>query len=305
MSVKAFAFYEATAVPRAVVLAHSALTSQSVRYVAEHCSEELVLIRLLTGTLNVIFLPDGSQVPAKTDLSIMGGASVASPTQTHLRKALARQSITVKELDRYLKRSLGQRAFYRELLAEVCHALLAKSRGLHTVEFLHLYRFLEHISLAFPMLYSSRTSDFKGSFAILKSFFGSEKTGELRFLERFIDVCVDSAVRNQAVTISVTTVDAPYVGQVFGAVRRILVEGNNNPLISETANTELSFPAHCLTRVAVSLRNRVFHYANERPDNISLNEVGHLDGLFLCVNEQLLNWLSVLYFQVLTQRVQS
>ena len=52
--------------------------------------------------------------------------------------------------------------------------------------FVHIYRTLEFMSYSFPMIYASKSMDYRGSYEHLKKFMNGDSDGELKFFKTFL-----------------------------------------------------------------------------------------------------------------------
>ena len=78
--------------------------------------------------------------------------------------------------------------FYIELYNELASMHIAYMEGEFFKSFIHIYRILERISYAFPMIYARKSSDFSKSYGLLKSFLETKDTGELGFFKNALSV---------------------------------------------------------------------------------------------------------------------
>ncbi len=63
--------------------------------------------------------------------------------------------------------------------------------------FVHLYRTLEFMSYSFPLMYASKTRNYRGTYNSLKNFLKGDSDGELKFFERFLDELLQDSVTDQ------------------------------------------------------------------------------------------------------------
>lgn len=299
MSIRQYQLTDRITVPAALAAAHSTLPQQSIYVLRDTCSEELKLIRLLLGNVKISYVSGASWVQAR-NFSRIGAPRVNFRTHKYIDRLLAPHSLTPADIDKHLRSTLPQRLYYGQLLAEALHFLRRTKENQHTIAFLHLYRFLEHISFAFPLLYAARTTNFSNAYTALRDFFGNNTRGELKFFEKFVESAIDSPIRQQTIKILFHTVDPAYIAKVFSNIERQLDE---NSIISTIADTEIEIRCQTLSGLCINLRNRFFHFLATDPTNISLNEIGEPDSLFECVNDHIFNWLAVLFFETLKHRV--
>jgi hypothetical protein len=196
------------------------ITHQQIVDLGPTSSEEAALIRLLLGSVEIQHKSVRKKLNQRRNYAVLGGPATSVTKPDGLKKLLSARGIDSDELDRYLRKTLKQRAFYKDVLLELCHYFINASQGASVVAFLHLYRFLERISYSFPMSYAAATDDFKGSFQALREFLkGGTETGELKFFESFVTTAVDPALRSVKSDIQGDSKAPPARGDCFPAAR--------------------------------------------------------------------------------------
>ena len=295
-----FQIEDRLSVPAELAAAHATMPQQSVNVLNSTCTEENKLIRIFLGTAVIVHLSSGKRIPQSTNYSVLGAPTVTGRTYKVIEAQLAVYDVTPMEVDKLLRKTLSQRAYYQDLLSEICNVLWRTKTGEHTLAFLHLYRFLEHISFAFPLLYAARTSDFNGAFASLKELLSDAEKKELSFFRKFVETSIEAHLRSQTVKVVFNDVDLGNRHAVYFAIK------NQVSALSRTStvlDTEIEIKYDGILDLCINLRNRYFHFAATNPQNISSSGIGDSDVLFSRVNQPILNWLAVLYFETLKHRV--
>lgn len=290
------------AVPAQLSANHSTLPQQSIFVLNNACSEEHKLIRLFLGTVEIEHKQTGRRWKQSSNYSVFGCPRTGIRTYKGIDNLLQPYDLSQELVDKHLRLSLRQRKYYGELLEEICQSLWRTKKGEHTIAFLHIYRFLEHISFAFPLLYASRTADFGGAFSSLKEFFTGGSSGELGFFRKFIQASIDPASLGRGVKIDFRNINPVYKSNIYSVIKRQI---QPDQIISAVEDVEIEIKNEAIIDLFISLRNRYFHYNATNQANISVNEIGDSDELFLCINQVAMNWLAILYFETLKHRVQA
>jgi len=294
-----FSFEERLNVPAALTTLHSTLPKQSINVLTSVCTEENQLIRLLLGTATIVHNPTNKRIIQKINYSVLGCPVVSSKSYTVIEQALLAYDITAVELDILLWKTRGQRAYYKQLLSEISSAIWRTNKSEHTLAFLHIYRFLEHISFAFPLLYAARSSNFNGAFSLLKDFFSDTKA-ELSFFTKFIETSIEQDLRNQTAKIDFSVINTDYRHAIYTSVKNQIKTVN---ISSDVPDGELIVKNDGILELCINLRNRYFHFNVTNSENISTYRIGDSDDLFKLVNQPILNWLTVLYFETIKHRI--
>ncbi len=176
------------------------LPRQDISLLCSQSTEEAALIRLLIGTASIFHCKSDIRWQQINNYSILGAPEAGISSATGLKKLLKHIDIDYKSLNTYLRHSLKQRKYYKEILLEMVHFFYRNNRAEGCVAFLHLYRFLERVSYAFPLTYSITTEDYKGTYDSLKEFFGEGK-GELKFFSKFIEEVIEKDLQDSTSTI--------------------------------------------------------------------------------------------------------
>lgn len=259
-------------------------------------STEAVLFRLLLGTLDFKF--DQFDELYKQDIGYsriqdeFESRESSNPIADWLNGEFG-----TGDLDWYFKRNRKNKALFDELLVEFSLCFLYKNRNNHTTAFLHLYRALEYMSYSFPISYSSRVVGFYTSFDTFKDFFITKDQGQLKFFREFVIAFFEKSLLRCRTTIDTFVGNQIYDKQKIAVIQK-LCKGfdyfDNGSVIQIEYKYLLDF--------MVTLRNRYFHFQYDRAENISnINFDGEL--FFESLNDKFLNWLSMIYLEILTQGV--
>jgi hypothetical protein len=295
-----FSFHDRLSVPTELAASHATLPKQSINVLNTACTEENLLIRLLLGTVKIIHAASGKEITQNINYSVLGLPIVKARKYKFIQAALSTYEISTHDVDNLLRKTLNQRQYYAELLSESCNYFYRTIQGEHTLAFLHIYRFLEHISFAFPMLYAARTSDFSGAYAALKEYIGEEDKKELAFFRTFVNSSIHSDLREETSTFSFTSIPNPYKRTIYTAVKA-QIDGES--IKSSAPDTELVVKNEAILGLCINLRNRYFHFTATNRKNISTAAIGDPDTMFKIVNPAILNWLSIIYFETLKHRL--
>tara|TARA_R110000751_G_scaffold19678_5_gene58604 strand:- start:160 stop:876 length:717 start_codon:yes stop_codon:yes gene_type:complete len=175
----------------------------------------------------------------------------------------------------------GNRSFYSELLTDVMLLLLAVENNKNTESFLLIYRLLEKISVALPLIFSSKEKNFQD----VNKFFVSmvPKAGEvfdLKILERFL-----SQHEQESSSFKMSKVEfdisAPEEGLVKSIISQIelCVAGQVAGMEIDKERSKIIVPYSSVSMFIVNLRNRCFHNQPSRK-NFDLSAVGGTEIFF-------------------------
>lgn len=286
--------------PTLIVGPEAPFVAQSILEINSYSAYEAALIRLLLGSCDVCDSFGTVSLKQRTNNLVLGTKKFNRVSAASVQSALAGLGIDVSILNKYLRGARRQQEFYRDILLECIEFFLRSKRKEHVVAFLHLYRMLERISFAFPVIYASRATDYKSAYDSLKSFFGEKSQGELRFFMKFQELSLDPAVLALPCRFDFSAISGDPGGVCYREMRRLV---ETNDLLSENVGVGFEIKYKAVVPFLINLRNRFFHFSSDHSGNISLCNVSSPDELFERVNSALFNWLSVVYLQILTVKL--
>lgn len=286
--------------PIAIIGPEAPFLSQSVLEINSYSTYEAGLIRLLLGSCDVCDSFGTIALRQRINHLVLGTKKFRKVSSSNVRKALGGLGVDVENLNEYLRSARRQQDFYRDILLE-CVEFFARSKNQeHVMAFLHLYRMLERISFAFPVIYASRATDYKSAYGSLKSFFTDKNQGELRFFMKFQDLSLDPAVLSLPCSFDFSSIAGDPGGVCYNEMRRLVVLDD---ILSENAGVSFEIKYKAVVPFIIELRNRFFHFSSDHVGNISLTNVTSPDALFQRVNPAFFNWLSAIYLQTLAVKL--
>ncbi|WPO78511.1 hypothetical protein [Flavobacterium sp. KACC 22761] len=261
-------------------------------------TNEALLIRLLVGTLRITNVYSTDSFDQLNNYSILGKPQNSPVSSKAITTCLTNHKI--QEICDYLdKTKYLNKDFFLHLLEEISSYFYKKTKTSHTICFLHLYRSLEYISYSFPLIYASISREYHGSFMKMKNFFDSSKN-ELLFFDEFTKKLLDSSLLETPLIFNFNTLSQEVNRNHFKIIKAILTSEN---IDSEVANVSITTTYQHLLKLSIDLRNRYFHFAMGGQRNIRSTEIIESDIFFQLINEELLNWISIIYFEILSASI--
>ena len=262
---------------------------------ASSTAPEATLIRVLAGSSNIVYIPSGEVVKQRKRILDARGVTNRTVSIKGIKQAIA--PLALKSYDGYLTQFARYNSnLFKDLTSEVSYYFLYTSRGSHVSAFLHIYRFLEYISYSFPLIHASDSKSFQGTYTRLKDFFAGGG-GELAFLKKFV------AQLFSGDPVLSTSVDIPIPSSDPGVQALIASCIQSDALKAFVAYDQSKFEASIkyadLVDFIVTLRNRYFHFAVGGQTNIRARDLGDPDVFFGMVNPPCINWLGMIYFEIL------
>lgn len=194
-------------------------------------------------------------------------------------------------------------AFFKKLEVELTYCCANHLTNNPLTAFLHLYRAIEKIAVAFPLTYISSQADFERSLEALRSYFADDK-GELAFARKFSErVAAASTTLNEYdVEFSTYLED---VGEFEILTREI---GRCCPgYLEETVDVSLgkfSIEFIKVSSFIIDSRNRLFHFSNSGQKNFDIDRIGGVSELCRMLVEGGLHWLALSFDEVLQKQTE-
>jgi hypothetical protein len=265
--------------------------------------EILLILRILSGTVKINHEFSNKEI-ILTKNFFKSDCSPCLAFREHIPELFG-EGYSLSEFSEFIQKAkFTNRDFYKDLLLEISNFFLHTNRDSHTTAFLYLYRTLEFISYAFPLIYTEKTNDFKGSYNNLKQIFSGDKnTGELGFFKKFIEtIFKDDPIKESNISFQIDIENEDIQRLTYKA----LYDACDSSMISEQTveNTVLSVPYTEIGSFIVTIRNRFFHFLNGGKKNIKSENVCDSDLLFSLLNEQCLFWLSSVFLEIIKSRIE-
>lgn len=214
------------------------------------------------------------------------------------------EDLTLEDARRFffdIPYSIRNKDFFQRFENEVVNYLYYQNKQSFTTAYVYIYRILELISFSFPLIYASKTYDFKHTFNALKEFYENNKganNGELGFLKSAVYAMFkDHDFLTTSVDIELDFEDEETQSIIYNAIYNV-----TKPDFYHTDtidNRRLAIKFGEVSSFIASLRNRFFHLFNRGDKNLESSDLIDSDMFFSKINDPLFGWLSVLYLEVI------
>ena len=259
-------------------------------------SNEALLIRLLCGTLKVEYFSGDTKKKfiQKTDYSSFNNTNNTSLKSNIIKDFFSLESLKDEEkekINKYLLLNRKNFFIHEQLLSELTSAIIwAKNSPVES--FVHIYRSLEFMSYSFPLIYTSKSMDYRGSYEKLKKFFNGDANGELKFFKTFLNELFKDNILNS------------YEFEAFFL--------NSSDLIKEELNKVIAQPYYTFDEntmkikflniidLIIIIRNRYFHMLIGT-GNYNFYDIQYdKREIFKSLNPIFITWLTIIYKEIAT-----
>ncbi|WP_159821749.1 hypothetical protein [Colwellia sp. 20A7] len=261
--------------------------------------EILLILRLLSGNVELSHHYSSKQVKSRVNY-FSSDFSGFSNWKREFPNLLS-SDVTAEDLAVFIENTkYSNKAFYSGILSEVSHFLLHNKKGSHTSAFIYIYRILEKISYAFPLIYASKSQDFLKSFNQLKDLMiGDKEKKELGFFKVFVKKLYEGdSIADTSIDVFLNTSNAQVQEQMYKTLKE--VSGNSILHEDSTEFDKLSIKYCEMGSFLINVRNRFFHNLNGGSSNIESNRIVDADELFSFINPAALYWISMVFLEITT-----
>lgn len=158
--------------------------------------------------------------------------------------------------------------------------------------FVHLYRVLEFMSYSFPLIYASKSKDYRGTYDSLKKLMNGEKGGELKFFNKFLKELFQNDMAYQfEYEVYIDSDNITELKKEFQEIFKVDIfafEGNT-----------LMFKFKNIMELFLEIRNRYFHMLIGQGRNNFLNLDYDKNDLFNSLNPIFVNWLVIIFVKII------
>jgi len=269
---------------------------------------EAILIRLLSGTLDLYNVDlNNKKIKQRINyfLYTFEKNRMVSPG---ILERINPEFINDEIINNYLLRSRNK-DFFKELVNELSCAIYFKHMNSHTTAFIHIYRFIEHMSITFPLFYSSISNNYYNSFGELKGFFDATKnSGALNFHKVFFQKLFDCNDRTIPYNNEIE-LDFSFLNENdFRGIKNsfiTVINSEKNLKIDDFRfeNKKVYFKFSYMHDLIITFRNRFFHYMPTQKHNLSTSYF--ISEIFFKVfNDFSLNWIGYLFGEITERRIE-
>lgn len=255
------------------------------------------ILRLLLGSANVYDKENRTTLELGVNELRTSGRRLYKPEK--ILEVIFEGAVSIEDYGRFVvAESAANLDFYTGLRDELCLSLICKKRGNNIEAFLYLYRILEYISLAVPILYASSQTRFSVANDFLKSLRMSDRDGDLAALSRAIPT-ISSRGNLSEVTFdfSVSGREANLVAVLRAEFDRCIKAKVDGFELYDDGDILFSVPFNSMPSLFINVRNRLFHYKIGDP-NFDVRMFGGADVVCAICVKEMTHWFSLLYIEI-------
>lgn len=261
--------------------------------------EILLIIRLLSGNLKLEHNHTSKMI--KNRINYFSSDFVPYANWKKDFPKILSEDVTAEDISLFIDQTqFRNRTFYKAILSEISHFILHENKKSHTSAFIYIYRILEKISYAFPLIYSSKSQDFLQSFKQLKDLMvGDDEKKELGFFKTFVTMLYkDDSISETSIDIEINSTNEDVKKQMFNELKKV---STTKILHSDTSEPDVLSIKYCeMGSFIITVRNRFFHNLNGGSKNIESDKIVDSEELFSFINPMAMHWLSMIFLGVIS-----
>jgi len=257
--------------------------------------------RLLSGTVRVQKV-GGRPIHLQTfvlDSSVVGNARRRLET---LGNALG-EGLSCDELAGLCETNKRRNVqFFFALADELAWLLTCQKREEHISSFVYLYRTLEAIAFSFPMIYATKSRDFRLSFEQMrKNFSEKENQGELAVFKQFVHSISDGELQRVTYHLDISGLDAAVIAALKKTLERIcpkLMKQDDPMIVVDSEAGMVTVPFLAMPDFIVSIRNAFVHLQSGSSRNIAANEIYDIEDFLRQIVREGLEFVCTVFLVV-------
>ncbi|WP_146184195.1 MULTISPECIES: hypothetical protein [unclassified Caulobacter] len=256
------------------------------------------IVRLLLGSIDIREGSTGRTRALSVNEFRLPARRMCRPEK--IRHFLFESEITLQDYDHFIKSLSAKNAdFFERLRQELTLLLVAKRDGRFTESFLYLYRILEMISIAFPLLYAITQSDFRRPHDFLKSLMTNEKDGDLKVFNTAIPIIAGQAdLTRLNFDFSISGFDARWIAEFKKQIERCDIHKTKGFEFEPYNDILFRVPFNSMSSLIVKFRNRMFHYRVGEA-NFDLGIIGGSEQVCGIIVREATHWFALIYVELL------
>lgn len=264
---------------------------------------KLALLRGIMGSIRIKHTISQIEFDQTVDYLDLQGRNAGKNPLEKLKDYIS-EEITLADLggifgDRVFM--LQNQKFFERLTQEFNNYYFYQNRKSFTTAFAFIYRILETISYAFPLIYASKTNDFRGTYSLLKDYMsGNKDKGELGFFKSFIKVLFgDDPAAISSITIKIYGDTEEIQQKFFNSITKACPDQEIYDPTDTDEPRRISIKFTEYSSFIINIRNRFFHLFNSGQPNLQSDDILDADAFFYQVNEKSIYWISLVLLEII------
>lgn len=266
--------------------------------VAGNAGPVLVAYRALVGALDLTTVDEKSTLKLRYD-HIRRKRATHPVTPLRMAEDLFGDGATVEagraNLSKLRKRNAD---FFKSSAIEILHACAEYSKGKNLSAFLFVYRVIEKVAVAFPVIYVSSRRDFHAVHANLKAYYEGNEKGELGVLRKFAkELAANSDVLGE---LKIDFLSGGMTEKQFRAAFDAVKKSTRTELSEDADGGGFEVSYSEAVGVLIDVRNRLFHNSNSGQKNIDVDRLGDLEAFCGMLAGAGLHWIALTMTELVT-----
>lgn len=272
--------------------------------VRHNSNDEVLLLRLLTGTLEIQNVTSSKKFTQNINYSKFDFETNNILSAKKIIDVFKSESVKLSLVEAYYKNCFkyGNRVLFKNLLLELTNYFHQKELKSDALAFLHIYRAVELVSYCFPLYFTSKSNSYEKTYLSLKEYF-TKVDGELNFFKKFVNEHLfknDTTILDTHLPITINAPNTLLQENYHKAIKKLCDNNKAINLISSTPFNEIVITRRGLTSLIYDLRNRYFHLlTGDFNHNFSSGELPEINFFYRNVNDIIMNWIAQIYFEIL------
>ncbi|WP_375263523.1 hypothetical protein [Palleronia sp.] len=279
--------------------------------ITDKCPEVFKIIRLLSGAVEIVMPREGEEEEDKIVVAhknyIRPDQQINNENSSLLVSYIFDEAPEQQDFRNIALHARGRNpSFYKSLCDELSLCVFSTECDRYTEAFLFLYRALERMSAACPLIYTSRQNDFRSAHDFLSGLYKDKKSpGELGLLRNFLVEYSKGSPNFNAATldIPISNWGGDFATELARQWRDVIQrEAAFATIDSETGIITCPYPK--VASLIVTMRNRSFHNLSGQK-NLDLFRLKGAEPVFSVFVPYFLQWTAHVFLDFARWQISS
>lgn len=256
-------------------------------------------IRILAGSVDIKNKESGKITKNRFSYQLQSKVFFRKNTIRKIVLNMFDGDITVDEFKAVLERgSVDNREFWEELRSEICFCIVARHEGRFVEAFLYLYRILELVSIALPLVYASSEPDYRKSMQFLKELAKNERDSDLSVFKSFvISAEKTGGYERLSVDFPIPLSCSSQKSEIMRQLQSYVI--SSGPIKADPIAGDEGFSVRfsSVPLYIISIRNRLFHNSRSN-DNFRMDPLRGAGGICEMIVDPGLYWFSLVLIEI-------
>lgn len=257
-------------------------------------------IRLLYGTVDIFDKESGSTRKNQFSFITQDKRRRDKHAVERLIRHMFDGDLDINDAAQFLNKGrLDNRDFWEDLKAEICLCLVARNKDRNVEAFLYLYRVLEVVSIALPLVYASAEPDYRRAMEFIKSLSKDDRDSDLTVFRNFVASAAKLGNYEELYfDFPFDGMGLPWRQEALRQLKGYIFDKYNIEYRLMDNDEGFSIKFTSIPLFFISFRNRLFHNS-KTGDNLKIDNLGGADKICKILVDPMMYWFGLVLIEII------